>query len=128
MRGEHEGQVVGGHLVGVLPLGGVVEQLQEQLEQRAVGGREQHEEQLQRLDLPLFVRHRRLVAPLIEAGHICSEGEGGGVLGGWINTILGTNYILSSTLFIPEGQLGSQAVVLYLQGNLNNTLRASLTA
>ncbi|KAK0154093.1 B-cell receptor CD22 [Merluccius polli] len=51
----------------------VVEQLQEQLEQRAVGGGEQHEEELQGLNLTLLVRHRRLVALLVEAGHVCVE-------------------------------------------------------
>ena len=75
--GEHEGQVEGGHLVLVLLLGSVVEQLQEQLEQRAVGGGEQHEEELQGLNLTLLVRHRRLVALLVEAGHVCRGGGGG---------------------------------------------------
>lgn len=37
MRGEHEGQIEGGHLVLVLLLGSVVEQIQKQFEQRAVG-------------------------------------------------------------------------------------------
>lgn len=70
VRGEHEGQVVCRHLVLVLQLGGVVQQVQQQLEQRAVGRRQQQEEQLQRLDLALLVGNRRLVAVLVEQRHV----------------------------------------------------------
>lgn len=71
VRCEHESQVEGGHLVFVLLLGGLVEQVQQQLEEAAVGWREQHEEELQGFDLALFVRHRRLVAFLVELRDLC---------------------------------------------------------
>ncbi len=46
VRGEHEGEVMCGHLVLVLLFGGVVEQVQQQLEQGSVGGGQQHQQQL----------------------------------------------------------------------------------
>ena len=66
MRREHGSQVDGGHLVGVLVAGGVVQQIQEQLEHAAVGRGQQHEEQLEGLDLPLLVGHVSLVPPLVK--------------------------------------------------------------
>lgn len=46
MGGEHEGEVEGGHFVLVLLLGGVVEQVQDQFEEAAVGLGQQQEEEL----------------------------------------------------------------------------------
>ena len=66
MRGKHGSQVDGGHLVGVLVAGGVVQQIQEQLEHAAVGRGQQHEEQLEGLDLPLLVGHVGLVPVLVK--------------------------------------------------------------
>lgn len=70
---EHDGQVEGGHLVLVLLLGGVVQQVQQQFEQQAVGLREQQQEQLQRLRLTLLVGDRGLVAMLIQQHHVCNR-------------------------------------------------------
>lgn len=75
VRGEHEGQVEGRHLVLVLLLGGVVEQVQEQFEQRAVGLGQQQEQKLQRLHLTLLVWGRCLVALLIKQGHVWKGGQ-----------------------------------------------------
>ena len=66
VRGEHGGQVDGGHLVGVLVAGGVVQQVQQQLQQAAVGRWQQHEEQLEGLDLTLLVGNIRLVPLLVK--------------------------------------------------------------
>lgn len=68
VRGEHGGQVDGRHLVDLLVASGVVEQVQQQLQQAAVGRRQQHEEQLEGLDLPLLVGDAGLVALVVEAG------------------------------------------------------------
>lgn len=78
VRGEHEGQVEGRHLVLVLLPGGVVEQVQQQPEQRAVGLRQQLQQQLQRLHLPLLVGHGGLVAVLVKQRQVCKEQEAGG--------------------------------------------------
>lgn len=71
MRCKHESQVEGGHFVFVLMLGGLIEQVQQQFEEAAVGWREQHEEKLQGFDLALFVRRGRLVALLVKQCHLC---------------------------------------------------------
>lgn len=68
---KHECQVEGGHFVFVLLLGGLIQQVQQQFEEAAIGWRQQHEEKLQRFDLTLFVRHGRLVASLIEQRDLC---------------------------------------------------------
>lgn len=73
VRGEHEGQVEGRHLVALLLPGRVVQQVQQQLEQRAVGRRQQQQQELQRLHLALLVGHSRLVAVLVQQGQICSR-------------------------------------------------------
>lgn len=75
MRREHEGQVEGRHLVLVLLPGGVVEQVQQQLQQRAVCGGQQQEQQLQSFDLTLFVGHRRLVTVLVKQSHVWETNE-----------------------------------------------------
>lgn len=71
VRGEHEGQVEGRHLVALLLPGRVVQQVQQQLEQRAVCRRQQQQQELQRLHLALLVGYSRLVAVLIQQGQIC---------------------------------------------------------
>ena len=73
VRREHEGQVEGRHLVPVLVPGGVVEQVQQQPEQRAVGLGQQLEQQLQRLHLPLLVGHSGLVALLVKQHQVCNR-------------------------------------------------------
>lgn len=73
VRSEHDGQVEGGHLVLVLLLGGVVQQVQQQFEQQAVGLRQQQQEQLQRLHLTLLVGDRGLVALLVQQHHVCNR-------------------------------------------------------
>ncbi len=75
VRGEHEGEVVRGHLVLVLLFGGVVEQVQQQLEQGSVGGGQQQQQQLQRLDLTLLIRQTRLVALIVEQVQLCADGQ-----------------------------------------------------
>lgn len=78
MRRKHERQVGGGHLVLVLLPGGVVQQVQQQFEQRAVGLRKQQEEQLQRLYLTLLIGYRGLVAVLVKQGHVWRRDKGTG--------------------------------------------------
>lgn len=75
MRCEHGGEVDGGHLVDLLVTRGVVEQVEQQLQQAAVGRRQQHQQQLERLDLPLLVRDAGLVALIVEAGQRCVRGS-----------------------------------------------------
>lgn len=73
MRREHGGEIDGGHLVDLLISSGVVEQVEQQLQQAAVGRRQQHEQQLERLDLPLLVRDVGLVALIVEEGQRCAR-------------------------------------------------------
>lgn len=82
MGGKHEGQVEGGHLVLVLLPGGVVQQVQQQFEQRAVGLGQQQQQQLQRLQLPLPVGHRRLIALVIKQHHVCKGNREDNVMDG----------------------------------------------
>lgn len=73
MWGEHEREVVRGHLVFVLLFGGVIEQVQQELEERAVGRGQQEQEQLQGLDLTLLIRQARLIPSLVEQVQLCGE-------------------------------------------------------
>lgn len=70
VRSEHQRQVEGGHLVLVLLFGRVVEQVQQQFEQRAVGLRQQQQEQLQGLDLTLLIWDGRLVPVFVKKGYV----------------------------------------------------------
>lgn len=70
MRGEHQRQVVGGHLVAVLFLGRLVEEIQQKFEKVPVGGWEEEEEELQSFHLPLFIRGPGAIPLLIEEHQI----------------------------------------------------------
>lgn len=62
---------MGRHLVLVLLLGSLVEQVQQQFEQAAVGSGEDQEQQLEGFDLALFVRSAGLVPLLIKQRQVC---------------------------------------------------------
>ena len=72
---KHGGQVEGGHFVEVLIAGRVVQEVEQQLQEAAIGWRQQHEEQLKRLDLTLLVRDVRLVPRRIQTSQFCSQPE-----------------------------------------------------
>lgn len=75
MWGEHECEVVRRHLVLVLLFGGVIEQVQQELEERSVSRGQQEQEQLQRLDLTLLIRQTRLIPSLVEQVQLCREDQ-----------------------------------------------------
>lgn len=64
-----------GHLVFVLLFGGVVEQVQQQFEEGSVGGGQQHQQQLQGLDLTLLIRRTRLIALIVKQGQLCTDAD-----------------------------------------------------
>lgn len=66
---------MGRHLVLVLLLGGLVEQIQQQFKQAAVGRREDQEEQLEGFDLALFVWSAGLIPLLIKQHQVCQITE-----------------------------------------------------
>ena len=70
VRCEHGGQVDGRHLVDVLVACGVVQQVQQELQEAAVSWRQEHEEQLERFDPPRLVGDVRLIALGIEASQL----------------------------------------------------------
>lgn len=62
---------MGRHLVLVLLLGGLVEQVQQQFEQTAVGRRKDQKQQLEGFNLALFVWSAGLIALLIKQRQVC---------------------------------------------------------
>lgn len=62
---------MGRHLVLVLLLGGLVEQVQQQLEQTAVGCGKDQKQQLQGFNLALFVWSAGLIPLLIKQSQVC---------------------------------------------------------
>lgn len=70
---KHGGQIDGGHFIQVLIAGGVVQQVEEQLQKAAVGCWQQHEEQLKGFDLTVLVQSIRLIPVLIKEGELWTE-------------------------------------------------------
>lgn len=67
MWGKHCGEIDGRHLVDVLISSSVVQQVQQQFQQAAVGWWEQHEKQLKGFNLVFLVGHICLVPSFIKA-------------------------------------------------------------
>lgn len=57
----------------MLIAGSVVQQIQQQLQQAAIGCREQHEKQLKCLNLAFLVRHSCLIPLIIKASQIWKQ-------------------------------------------------------
>lgn len=57
----------------MLIAGGVVQQVEEQLQKSAIGCWEQHEEQLKCFDLTILVKSIRLIPVLIKEGELWAE-------------------------------------------------------
>lgn len=62
---------MGRHLVLVLLLGGLVEQVQQQFEQTAVGSRKDQKQQLEGFNLAFFVWSAGLIPLLIKQRQVC---------------------------------------------------------
>lgn len=73
MWSKHCGKINCWHLVDVLIAGSVVQQIQEQFQQAAIGCRKQHEKQLICLYLSLFVRHTCLISLIIKASQFWKQ-------------------------------------------------------
>lgn len=70
MWSKHGGQIDGGHLINVLIAGGVMQQVQQQLQETAVGCWQQHEKQLKCFNLTILVRSICLVPLLVKVGQV----------------------------------------------------------